>query len=69
MLSSDALALYVVLTTQAPGRFDENAFVLRANEQTVISFVPLSKGLEVDIDLLTKSLRVEHLGHYFQQFE
>jgi len=65
-LSSDALALYVVLTTQAPGRFDENAFVLRANERKVISFVSLIKGREVDMDLLTKSLRVEHLGHYFQ---
>lgn len=34
-ISSDALALYVVLTTKASGRFDENAFVLRPHETKV----------------------------------
>ena len=34
-VSSDALALYVVLTTQAAGRFQENAFVLRPHQPKV----------------------------------
>ena len=34
-LSSDALVLYVVLTTQAAGRFEENAFVLRPQQKKV----------------------------------
>ena len=64
-LSSDALALYVVLTTKAPGRFSENAFVLRPNEPKEINFVPLVKDNTIDMDLLKDSLRVEHLGKYF----
>ena len=65
-ISSDALALYVVLTTKAPGRFSENSFVLRPNEPKEITFMSLIKDSKIDIDLLKDSLRVEHLGQYFQ---
>ena len=34
-LSSDTLALYVVLTTKASGRFSDNAFVLRPHQSKV----------------------------------
>ena len=35
VVSSDALALYVVLTTKAAGRFKENAFALRPHLKKV----------------------------------
>ena len=63
-LSSNGLALFVVLTTLAPGRFKENAFVLRPNTQKMVSFVTLVNGSAVDLSMLRKSLRVEHLSLY-----
>jgi hypothetical protein len=63
-LSSSGLALYVVLTTLAPGRFEENAFVMRPNEHKQVSFATLTKGSAVDLAMLRESLRVEHLSLY-----
>ena len=63
-LSSSGLALYVVLTMLAPGRFEENAFVLRPNQQKTVSFVTLLRDSAVDMSMLRKSLRVEHLSLY-----
>ena len=57
-LTTNATALYVVLTTLAPGRFEDNAFALTPAGRT-ISFVPFGA---FDADLLASSLRVEHLA-------
>jgi hypothetical protein len=40
-LRSDHLALFVVLTTRAQGRFSENAFILRPTETKVSSEIVL----------------------------
>lgn len=58
-VSSDHPALWVVLTTQAHGRFSDNAFLL-VNNKTVefLEFLP-DQG-----DSLTKTLRVEHVAMY-----
>ena len=64
-LSTTATALYVVLTTTAAGRFSDNAFLLEAGTPRVIEFVSwkASSGLvdAAELDLLKRSLRVEHL--------
>jgi Ig-fold domain len=63
-LSSNGLALYVVLTARAPGRFEENAIVLRPSELRNVTFVALEKDSAVDLAMLRKSLRVEHFSMY-----
>ena len=59
-LTSDAVALYVTLTTLAQGRFSTNAMTLRPGSTTV-SFLPFGA---LDRALLTSSLRVEHVKSY-----
>jgi hypothetical protein len=60
------VALYVVLTTQAPGWFSDNAFSIVAGgtkgQATTVLFHPF--GEEVDLDLLTRTLRVEDVAMY-----
>ena len=56
-LTTDAVALYVILTTRAHGRFSDNAFALLPGTTTV-HFVPFGK---LDLPTLTASLRLEHL--------
>lgn len=88
-LTSDQLALFVVLTSRAQGRFSENGFVLKPGEEKVsiisfetyplgsnahagitcdsiqtIVFRPMTKNGNVNVTVLRRSLRVEHLGFY-----
>ena len=58
-LSSNATAMYVVLTSQAPGRFEDNAVLLEAGKPKAIRFVPWGP---LDVALLRTTLRVEHLA-------
>lgn len=57
IVSTDHLALYVVLTTAAHGRFEDNAFLLKPGSRS-LAFVPFAEGQE---DVLRDTLRVEHL--------
>ena len=56
-IDADAVAMYVVLTTRAHGRFSENAFLL--NGPKTISFLPF---VDDQLDVLKSSLRVESLS-------
>lgn len=60
-LTTNATAVYVVLTTRANGRFADNAFLLEAGGDTVVTtvvdFIPWE--YPVDMQLLLSSLRVE----------
>eukprot|EP01052_Picozoa_sp_SAG31_P020591 SAG31_NODE_1556_length_7893_cov_1.993585_5_plen_144_part_00 len=60
-LTTNATAMYVVLTTTAAGRFSDNAFLLEAG-QTVVDFFPWSDMNAENMALLSASLRVEHLA-------
>jgi hypothetical protein len=60
VLHSDAVALFVHLTTGAPGRFSDNSVILRPGNST-IEF--LAWGA-LDIGLLSSTLRVEHVSAY-----
>jgi len=60
-LSTNATALYVILTTAAPGRFSDNAFYLLPTQPKQIEFVPFGS---FDSNLLAATLRVEHLQQY-----
>ena len=74
-VTSTAVALYVTLTSQAPGRFSDNAFLLaestapgataanRGSIQTVVHFIPFG-DLEVDLHQLKKTTRIEHAAAY-----
>ena len=59
ILTTTAAALYVVLTTQAAGRFSDNVLLLEAGAPRSLSF--LAWGA-LDYDLLKSSVRVEHLA-------
>ena len=59
VLTTTAAALYVVLTTQAAGRFSDNVLLLEAGTPRSLSF--LAWGA-LDYDLLKSSVRVEHLA-------
>jgi hypothetical protein len=60
------VALYVVLTTMAAGRFSENAFLLAGGAKNVsfLSWVPLTDSA---VERLKSSLRVEHLAESMTQ--
>ncbi len=60
-LTSNAFALYVVLTTKAHGRFSDNAFCMPAVTtpgKFNVTFLPIGKP---DVATLAATLRVEHL--------
>ena len=59
VLETNATALFVVLTTRAPGRFADNAFALLPGRPRTLSFLPFGA---FDAGLFGSSLRVEHLG-------
>ena len=61
-LSSNATALYVVLTTAAPGRFEDNSVLLERGYPLTIGFVPWGESDPFDLALLKSTLRVEHLA-------
>jgi beta-mannosidase len=63
-LSTDRLVLYLFVSTEAEGRFSENAFHLRPYERKTIVFDPLTSKDVVDTELLENTLRIEHLGTY-----
>lgn len=58
-LDASAAALYVTLTSQAQGRFSDNAIALTPG-RTTVSFIPV-QDIPADVSLLKKTLRVEHL--------
>jgi hypothetical protein len=53
VLNANATAMFVVLTTQAPGRFSENAILLEAGTPPPVHFVPWEA--ELDVQLLKSS--------------
>ena len=57
-VTSDAPALFVVLTTAAQGRFEDNAFLLKGGSRT-LDFIPFMSDQE---DTLRRTVRVEHLA-------
>lgn len=59
-------ALFVTLTTQAAGRFSDNAFLLLPSATSIIDFIPWDSGglTEEGLSLLHSTLRVEHLQQY-----
>ncbi|GKY98403.1 hypothetical protein MPSEU_000797800 [Mayamaea pseudoterrestris] len=61
-LISDTLALYIVLSTAAQGRFSDNAFHLRPNVAMTVYFEKLFSDGSVDFALFYKTLHLEHLG-------
>eukprot|EP00980_Cylindrotheca_fusiformis_P005569 scaffold1183_cov114-Cylindrotheca_fusiformis.AAC.2 len=54
------VALLVVLTTQAPGRFSDNAFTIMGGSK-IVNFHPIG---EANVELLQDSLRIEDLAMY-----
>ena len=58
-METNATALFVVLTTRAPGRFADNAFALLPGRPRTLSFLPFGA---FDAGLFASSLRVEHLA-------
>ena len=58
-LTTDAAALWVVLTTAAHGRFDDNCFLLLPGARKLVGFVPFADAQE---SVLASTLRVEHLA-------
>ena len=63
-VSSDKVALWVVLTTLAQGRFSDNAFFLPATTK-IVQFVPFSQSTAgSDLHDLKASLRIEDFSMY-----
>ena len=54
-------ALFVHLITLAPGRFSENMLVFTGAGTKTIAFIPFGP---LQLDSLTSTVRVEHLGSY-----
>ncbi len=65
MVSTDAPALLVVLTSLAQGRFEPNLLTLAAAGDTIVSFLPF-EGFEAQ--QLAESLRVEHAALYLLDY-
>jgi beta-mannosidase len=64
-VSSDAVALFVTLTTMAPGRFSDNAFLLLPDAPVSVQWLPFLEGdATADWALLKASLRVEDHSAY-----
>ncbi|KAL3940829.1 MAG: hypothetical protein SGBAC_004699 [Bacillariaceae sp.] len=60
--ASVPVALLVMLTTQAPGRFSDNAFTLTDGGK-IVQFHPFGNN-PVDINLLKATLRIEDMAMY-----
>jgi len=60
--ASVPVALLVMLTTQAPGRFSDNAFTLTGGGK-IVQFHPFGNDT-VDIELLKATLRIEDMATY-----
>jgi beta-mannosidase len=62
VVSSDAPAMFVTLTTLAHGRFSDNAFIMPAGSRS-LTFIPFG-GYPTDLKLLRATLREEDLSTY-----
>ena len=60
-LTSDGTAAYVVLTSLAQGRFSDNAFMMLPSAPATVQYIPFYSA---DFDLLSSTLRVEHMRSY-----
>lgn len=64
-VTADAVALFVTLTTAAPGRFSDNAFLLLPAAPYPIKWIPFMPGNStMDWELLKSTLRVEDHSVY-----
>jgi hypothetical protein len=66
-VSTDAVAIFVTLTTAAPGRFNDNAFfLLPQSPPRTIQWTPFISGGDAiaNLALLQSSLRVEDHSAY-----
>ena len=61
-LTSDHLALYVVLSTAAEGRFSDNAFHMRPGAPRTIFFETVSADEALDMESFLRTLHLDHLG-------
>jgi hypothetical protein len=61
-VTSDKTLLYFTMTTLAAGRFNDNAVLLLPGT-TTFTFIPVINN-PVDMDLLTSSIRFEHVATY-----
>lgn len=71
-LTSTAVAVFVTLTAAAPGRFSDNAFVLRpaAGAPRLVQWLPFQPGNATqNAALLASTLRVEDLSAYIMNSE
>ena len=59
-VTTDKPAMWVMLTTAAHGRFEDNAFLLRKGSRT-LQFVAFVAGQE---DSLRDTIRVEHVAQH-----
>mmetsp|Transcript_28454 Transcript_28454/g.65564 ORF Transcript_28454/g.65564 Transcript_28454/m.65564 type:complete len:106 (+) Transcript_28454:1261-1578(+) len=58
LVTSSQVALLVTLSTLAPGRFSENAFMLLPNVPRKVFFIPWAP---LDLAFFQSSLKVQHL--------
>lgn len=63
-LTSDSLALYVVLSTSIEGQFTDNAFHLLPHVKKELSFRTVEPASPIDMDRLRRTLRIDHLGKF-----
>jgi beta-mannosidase len=65
-VSSDKVALFVTLTSAAPGRFSNNAFLLRPlYSPKIISWIPFEDTDPIsDIEILRNTIRIEDMSAY-----
>ena len=61
-LTSDHLALYVVLSTAAEGRFSDNAFHMRPGAPLTIRFEMVAADEALDMESFLRTLHLDHLG-------
>ena len=65
-VSSTTVALFVTLTTAAPGRFSDNAFLLPNNQPRVLQWIPFVQddNAMANLVLLNTTLRIEDMSMY-----
>lgn len=61
-VTASAAALFVVLSTQAQGRFSDNFFLVEPSVPTKVTFIPWSPLDSATYNSLKTTLRVEHLA-------
>ena len=60
-------AVYVMLTTLAQGRFVKNGFLLEEGAEIEIEFVPIVDDVQIDVELLQQSTRVECANDHIEK--